>query len=40
MGNKWRSDWRELGMISGVIMVRKMRNNSGKIGKIGEDDTK
>ena len=40
LGNTLRSDWRELGLIGKVIMVRKMRNKLGKKGKTGEDVTK
>ena len=40
LGNKLRSEWRDLGMLGRVIMVRKMRNKLGKNGKTGEEDMK
>ena len=40
LGKKIRNNWRELGMIGRVIMVRKMWNKLGKKGKTGEDVTK
>ena len=40
LGNKLRSDWRKLGLIGRVIIVRKVRNKLGEKGNTEEDVTK
>ena len=39
LGNKLRSDWRKLGLIGRLIMVRKMRNKLIEKEKTGKDVT-